>query len=106
MSDQQVEGYATAMFEVARAEDVLGRVVDELFRFSRAVDSSPDLRSALTDPASPAEAKERIVGELLQDRAHPVTSRLVNLVVEAGLVRELTRIVDTFTAKASASGQA
>lgn len=106
MSDTQVEGYATAMFEVARAEDVLGRAGDELFRFSRAVDAAPDLRSALTDPGSPPEAKARIVEQLLGGKAHPVTVRLVDLVVEAGLARELTRIVDTFTAKASASGQA
>jgi F-type H+-transporting ATPase subunit delta len=106
VSDQQIDGYAAAMFEVARAEGVLDRAGDELFRFSRAVDSSPDLRSALTDPASPAEAKASIVQQLLEGRAHPVTERLVNLVVDAGLVRDLTRIVDAFTAKASASGQA
>jgi F-type H+-transporting ATPase subunit delta len=106
MSDAQIEGYAGAMFEVARGEGVLERVGDELFRFSRAVDASSDLRSALTDPASPAEAKAAVVERLLADRAHPVTVRLVNLVVEAGLVRDLTRVVDAFTAKASASGQA
>jgi F-type H+-transporting ATPase subunit delta len=106
MSDQQVDGYATAMFEVARAEDVLGRVGDELFRFSRAVDSSPDLRSALTDPGSPPGAKAAIVDRLLEGKAHPVTGRLLALVVGAGLVRDLTRIVDAFTAKASASGEA
>jgi F-type H+-transporting ATPase subunit delta len=106
VSDAQIDGYAAAMFEVARAEDALGRVGDELFRFSRAVDSSSDLRSALTDPASPAGAKAAIVDQLLEGKGHPVTRRLVNLVVEAGLVRDLTRIVDAFTAKASAAGQA
>jgi F-type H+-transporting ATPase subunit delta len=106
MSEAQIDGYAAALFEVARAEDVLGRVGDELFRFSRAVDSSPDLRSALTDPGSPAEAKSAIVDRLLEGKAHPVTERLVGLVVGAGLVRDLTRIVDAFTAKASASGEA
>ena len=106
MNDAQIDGYAAAMFEVARAEDVLARVGDELFRFSRAVDSAPDLRSALTDPASPAEAKGSIVDQLLEGKAHPVTVRLVNLAVDSGLVRDLTRVVDAFTAKASASGQA
>jgi F-type H+-transporting ATPase subunit delta len=106
MNDQQIDGYATAMFEVARAEGLLDRVGDELFRFSRAVESAPDLRSALTDPASPAEAKSSVIQRLLENRAHPVTVRLVNLAVEAGLVRDLTRLVDAFTAKASAAGQA
>jgi len=105
MSDQ-IEGYAAAMFEVARSEDVLGRVGDELFRFSRAVEASPELRSALTDPAAAGEAKTRIVDELLAGKVHPVTSRLLNLVVEAGLARELGRIADAFNTKASSAGQA
>ena len=106
MSDTQVDGYAAAMFEVARAEDVLGRVGDELFRFSRAVDAAPELRSALTDPGSSGEAKTRIVEELLAGRAHPVTARLVNLVVDGGLARDLSRIVDSFVRRASAAGEA
>jgi F-type H+-transporting ATPase subunit delta len=106
MSDAQIDGYAAAMFEVARAEGELSRVRDELFRFSRAVDANPELRSALTDPGSGVEAKTRIVEELLAGRAHPVTSRLVNLVVQGGLARDLTRIVDTFAARATAAGEA
>jgi len=101
-----VEGYAAALFEVARAEDALDRVGDELFRFSRAVDGNPELRSALTDPGTGDESKTALLRELLGDRAHPVTGRLLDLVVEGGHVRELTRIVDEFVAKASAAGQA
>lgn len=105
MSDQ-IDGYVTALFEVARAEDVLGRVGDELFRFSRAVEASPDLRSALTDPASAAETKKHILDDLLGGKVHPTTVRLLNLVVDAGLARELTRIADAFNVKASQAGQA
>jgi F-type H+-transporting ATPase subunit delta len=106
MSDAQIDGYAAAMFEVARAEDVLGRVGDELFRFSRSVEAAPDLRSALTDPATPAAAKSRLLEDLLDGRAHPVTVRLLELVVAGGLVRDLTRVVDAFSAKAQAAGGA
>ncbi|HEX8002642.1 MAG TPA: ATP synthase F1 subunit delta [Mycobacteriales bacterium] len=105
MSDQ-IDGYATALFEVARSEDVLGRVADELFRFSRAVEASPDLRSALTDPASAEGTKKHILDDLLGGKVHPVTSRLLNLVVDAGLARDLSRLADAFNAKASAAGQA
>ena len=104
MSDQ-IDGYATALFEVARSEDVIGRVGDELFRFSRAVEASPDLRSALTDPASAADTKKHILDDLLGGKVHPVTARLLNLVVEAGLSRDLTRLADAFNTKASAAGQ-
>ncbi|HVF20427.1 MAG TPA: ATP synthase F1 subunit delta [Mycobacteriales bacterium] len=106
MSDAQIDGYATALFEVARGEAVLDRVVDEVFRFSRAVEASPELRSALTDPATAGEAKGRIIEELLAGKAHPVTVRLLSLVVDGGLARDLTRIVDAFVTKAAAAGQA
>jgi len=106
MSDKQIEGYARALFEIAQAEDVADRVGDELFRFARTVDSSSDLRSALTDPGQIAEAKSRIVAELLETKAHPVTVRLVSMLVEAGRARDLGRVVDRFIATASEHGQA
>ena len=106
MSDKQIEGYARALFEVARAEDTVERVSDELFRFARTVDASSELRAALTDPGSVGEAKSRIVGELLDTRAHPVTVRLVTMLVEAGRARDLGRIVERFTSIASEHGQA
>ncbi len=101
MKDGQIDGYANALFEVARAEGVLDRVADEVFRFSRTVEASADLRSALTDPASPDEAKQRLLDELLEGKVHPVTGRLVKLIVESGRVRELARIVDSFVARAA-----
>jgi F-type H+-transporting ATPase subunit delta len=106
MSDEKLDGYAAAMFDVASAEGVLGRVSDEIFRFSRIVEANPDLRSALTDPASPGEAKARVVEELLGGRVHPVSVRLLVLVVDAGLARDLSRVVDAFTARVSAAGGA
>lgn len=105
MNDKQIEGYAAALFEVARAEDLVDRVGDELFRFSRAVEASPDLRSALTDPATSDAAKEAVLAELLGDKTHPLTRRLLALVVEGGQVRNLSAIADEFVAKASAAGQ-
>ena len=102
----QIDGYAAALFEVARAEDAVGRVGDELFRFSRAVESSPELRSALTDPASAPDAKARIIDELLAGKVHPVTTRLLNLLVDGGLVRDIARVADAYNSKAQSSGQA
>jgi F-type H+-transporting ATPase subunit delta len=106
MSDATVDGYAAALFEVARAEDVLSRVSDELFRFSRTVEANAELRSALTDPGSGGEAKQALLTELLATKAHPTTIRLLSLVVDAGKARDLSRIVDAFARKASAAGEA
>lgn len=106
MSDAQVDGYAAALFEVARAEGVLARVQDELFRFSRSVDAAPELRSALTDPTTSLAAKTSLVDQLLAGKAHPVTVQLLTLLVGVGKVRDLTRIVDGFVERATLEGQA
>ncbi|MGB1823952.1 MAG: F0F1 ATP synthase subunit delta, partial [Ilumatobacteraceae bacterium] len=47
MSEARIEGYARALFEIARAEGTLDEVEDELFRFARAYESSDALRNAL-----------------------------------------------------------
>ena len=54
MNDAVIDGYARALFEVARAEGTLDEVEDELFRFARSYESSDALRSALTDDMVPA----------------------------------------------------
>jgi F-type H+-transporting ATPase subunit delta len=106
MSDETSRGYAGALFEVARAEGVLDRVADEVYRFSRTVDGNGDLRSALTDPSSSADAKARVVGELLESKASPVTTRLVAFLVEAGQARNLAAIADALAQRAASEREA
>ncbi len=45
MNDARIEGYAAALFEVARAEGTLDEVEDELFRFARSYESNDELRN-------------------------------------------------------------
>ena len=54
MSDNRIDGYARALFEIARAEGTLDEVEDELFRFARSFESNDALRNALTDEQIPA----------------------------------------------------
>ncbi|MBW3626982.1 MAG: ATP synthase F1 subunit delta [Actinobacteria bacterium] len=102
MDEQRVDGYATAMFEVARVEGSLDEVEDELFRFARTLEGNDQLRSVLTDDAVPAERRRGVVGDLLGDRASPVTANLVSLVVGAGRARELPAIIDRLVQRAAA----
>jgi F-type H+-transporting ATPase subunit delta len=68
---------STAELVAAQRAGALDDVEDELFRFSRIVSSSPELRSALTDRVATASAKAELLRSLLGGRAHPVTERLV-----------------------------
>ncbi|WKX72627.1 F0F1 ATP synthase subunit delta [Streptomyces sp. XD-27] len=61
----------------AQRTDALDDVEDELFRFSRIVSGSTELRAALTDRVAGDQAKAELLSRLLGGRANPVTERLV-----------------------------
>ena len=103
MSDARIEGYARALFEIARAEGTLDEVEDELFRFARSYESSDELRSALTDDMIPAAKRQAIVEDLLGGKATSTTTQLVSMVVGSGRGRDLPAIIDKLGARASSA---
>jgi F-type H+-transporting ATPase subunit delta len=103
--DQRAEAYADVLFEVARAEGTLEEVEDELFRFSRTLDGSHELRQALTDQAVPADKRQAIVEDLLGDKASPTTVNLISFVIGAGRGRQLPDIVGRLVERAAAERQ-
>lgn len=105
MSDARIEGYARALFEVARAEGTLDEVEDELFRFARVHESNEALRNALTDDQLPAHKRQAIVEDLLGGRATPTTAQLISMVVGSGRGSELPAIVDSLVERASSAKQ-
>lgn len=94
MDDDRVGGYADALLAVAAAESASELVCDELFRVAEAVRGNELLRSVLGDAQLPVERRIGVVSELLGERASPVTSALVQMVVAAGRGADLPAIVD------------
>jgi F-type H+-transporting ATPase subunit delta len=103
MSDQRIDGYARALFEVARAEGTIDEVEDELFRFARSYESSDALRNTLTDEMIPAGKRQAIVEDLLGGKATSTTTQLVSMVVGSGRGRDLPAIIDKLVERASNS---
>jgi F-type H+-transporting ATPase subunit delta len=104
MSDEgRIDGYARALFVVARAEGTLDEVEDELFRFARTYESSDTLRDALTDEMVPAAKRQAVVEDLLGGKATPTTVQLISMVVGSGRGRELPAIIDKLVQRASNS---
>ena len=97
----RLEAYASALFEVARAEGNLERVEAELYEVARAIERNDDLRSRLTDQSLPTELRQGIVEDLLQGRAQPITASLVSFVVGTGRGRDLPAIVDRMVERAA-----
>ena len=102
MADEHVAAYARAMFDVARAEEHLPKIGDELFRFARALEGSDELRTALTDQHLPASKRQQIVEDLLGGRAEPATIALVSMAVATGRGRQLPEIIDSLVQMAAA----
>lgn len=69
---------AQAAFIVADREGSLERVEGELFRFGRAVDASPELQLALTDPSLGGDRKAALVTDLVGAAADPTTTALLS----------------------------
>ena len=103
MSDARIDGYARALFEVARAEGTIDEVEDELFHFARSFESSDELRSALTDEQVPAGKRQAIVEDLLGGKATSTTTQLVSMVVGSGRGRDLPAIINKLVARAAGS---
>lgn len=105
MSDAQIQGYARALFEIARADGTLDEVEDELFRFARSYEGSEELRNTLSDDQIPAEKRQAIIEDLLGGKATTTTTQLVSMVVGSGKARDLPAIVDVLVQRASSSKQ-
>ncbi|MDQ1438468.1 MAG: F-type H+-transporting ATPase subunit delta [Acidimicrobiaceae bacterium] len=101
----RADAYAQALFTIARAEDALEQVENELYQVARTLESDDRLRTTLTDEAIPVERRQGIVEDLLGTRAHPVTNALVSFIVGAGRGRELPDIVDKLVQRAAETRQ-
>jgi F-type H+-transporting ATPase subunit delta len=93
MADDRTLAYAHALFSVASAEGSMREVEDELFRFSRVLETEDELRTALTDQSVPASRRQQIVEDILGGKANPITVSLVSMVVGTGRSHELRSII-------------
>lgn len=87
-AEERVDGYATAILEELRPGRALDEVEDELFRFMRIVDGSPQLREALSSREVPPAARRHIVIDLLQSRASSTTLSLAAYATQVGRPRD------------------
>jgi F-type H+-transporting ATPase subunit delta len=101
----RIDAYAHAMLEIARTEERLPQVEDELFRFGRIIEGNDDLRMALANPGLPADQRATIVDELLENRALQVSRALVSMVVGAGRGHDLPAIISRFVELVAESRQ-
>lgn len=72
-----------AQLIVADTQGELEDTEDQLFRFARLVESSPDLRNVLANRSVDRSERQELVGELLRGRATESTTKLARRAVAA-----------------------
>lgn len=92
--DAKTSGYAKAIFEIAQSEGDIERVADELFRIARTLEKEHQLRQTLTDIAMPVEGKEKLIDDLLGEKASVHTINILKFIVGSGKARDLVDIAD------------
>ncbi len=89
----RVGGYAAAVFEDLSVAE-LETVEDELFRFARIVDASPELRATLGDRDLPTTVRRAVVDDLLAGKVHAATRRLADYAIVGGRPRDAVGTLD------------
>lgn len=86
----------TAVAAGAQSDGRLGEVEEELFRFSRLLESDHELGWAFSSPA-PAESKRALVGDLLGAKASADTVRLVSQAAAHPRGMRVSETLDTYS---------
>ena len=96
-SEALISGYASALFDVVKAEGELDRVEDELYRFGKILETNNELKQALADQSLDRVQREKILGDLLEDKVSPHTLGLLTCIVGQGRARQLPQILEQVT---------
>jgi F-type H+-transporting ATPase subunit delta len=90
---ERLNGYASAVLEAVADSGDLGEVEDEMFRFSRVVDGSDGLRTALGDGDLPAAVRRGLVVDLLSGKASAATTGMAAYATQVGRPRDYTSLL-------------
>jgi F-type H+-transporting ATPase subunit delta len=95
-SDPLVSSYAEALFQVARAEETLDRVEEELTTLNKSLDMNAELREFLSNPQISSEGKKSALFQIFGGKVSPITLHWMNMVVDQGRQRRLPAIIEAF----------
>lgn len=85
----RLDGYASALMDIARAEGDVDLFVDEFYAAAKTISANADLRDTLTDRRIPVARKQGIVTDVLGVRLNEVVVAAINFVVAVGEANHL-----------------
>ena len=102
-ADSVVKGYAEALFGVARSEDVIEVVEDELNKLKEILQKNSELREFLSNLRIALEGKKKALMEIFGKDVSPITLNHLNLVIDQGRQRKLVSIIEEYFRLATAA---
>jgi len=103
MSSDRNLRYAEAIVTLARGEDALDVVEDELLAVARAVDGNEELRQRLTDIHLPVARRLGFVESEAMAAAHPATRTALATIIAAERAGDLAAIAQEVARRAAAA---
>ncbi|MDL5157081.1 F0F1 ATP synthase subunit delta [Actinomycetospora termitidis] len=79
-----------SLLAAAEADGRLDAVEDELFRLGRIVGAAPDLERLLGSPTADPAGKQKVLDDLLENKAEPITRRLAAQLVAHPLAHHVS----------------
>ncbi len=101
--DSVVKGYASGLFHVARSEDLVEIVEDELYKLREVLKKNAELSEFLSNLRIAPEGKKKALKEICGDKVSLVTLNHLNLIIDQGKQRKLVPIIDEFLTLAAAA---
>ena len=95
-SDPLVEAYAEALFQVARAEERMDQVEEDLTHLKKTLDSNIELREFLNNLQISSSGKQDALSKIFGESLSPITLHWMNLIVDQGRQRKLPTIIEAF----------
>lgn len=97
LTDTVEELAVRATVASVRSRSELDSIEDELFRFRQIAVGNPALRTALADPAGPAERRTQLLDSLLAGKVSPTTRLLLDQAVQHPRGRTLEGALDDYS---------
>lgn len=94
--DPLIKGYAEALFLVAKAEEKLDQVEEELTHLLTSLESNAELKEFLSDPQISSDGKKSALSKIFGEKVSPIILHWVNLVIDQGRQRRLPLMIETF----------
>lgn len=102
----RLDGYASALMDIARAEGDVDVFVDEFYSAAKTIIEHPDLRDTLTDRRIPTARRQGVITDVLGARVDGVVVASINFVLAIGEARHLEELASRLAERAAEEGGA